>query len=561
MQFVIVILIVSVILNGHAELINPCHSRVYCYGPLLHTIQVSQIFNDSKRFVDMKMKNSYNVTLSNFDKFMKATNRTPSKTDIQNFVKDNFEDGDELEMWKPPDYNDNPNFLKKINDLVVKDFATELIELWPMLAKKVKPDVRKNSQQYSFISVPNGFIIPGGRFKEYYYWDSYWIIKGLLVCEMNETVKGILDNFIHIIKLFKFIPNGGRIYYLNRSHPPLLTKMVMEYFKYSKDKRWLKENIKYLEKELQFWLTKRTINIHKNNCTYVMAHYNSESNGPRPESYIKDLRTAEFYPDPYEKDELYKEIKSGAESGWDFSSRWIFDKNGGNSNNLTGIETRRVVPVDLNSFLCEAFKSLSYLYSELLDYNNTIYWHEMSMRWQKSIEEVLWNNEDGIWYDYDIKLSKQRKYFYPSNVAPLWSNCFDKYKGETLGMRVLKYLSDSGAFDTNGGIGTSSIESGEQWDFPNAWAPLQALIVQGLDQSGAPNAIKKAKVVASEWLKANIRGFMQSGEMFEKYDAIHPGKYGGGGEYPVQSGFGWSNGIALEFINKYFTKGDLENDV
>lgn len=557
----ILFVVLSAVLNASARLPAPCFSRVYCYGPLLHTVQVSKIFNDSKTFVDMKMKNPYATTLVNFERFMMTTNRTPTKDEVKVFVDDNFEDGNELENWEPPDYSKNPKFLGNISDYIVRDVARQVVELWPVLGRKVKPEVIGEPSKYSFMPVLNGFIVPGGRFTEYYYWDSYWIINGLLICEMGDTVKGMIDNFIYLIKNYNFVPNGGRIYYLNRSQPPLLTKMVMAYFKYSKNRKWLRENIQYLNQEMQYWLEKKTVKIEKNNNSYIMAHYNAASTGPRPESYVQDLNTAAFYPEPADKDELYVELKSAAESGWDFSSRWIFDHRGGNFANLTRTQARRVIPVDLNSYLCEAFKSLSYLYSELSDYNNTMYWRKMGMYWQKSIEEVLWDNEAGIWFDYDYQLSQPRRYFYPSNIAPLWCGCFDKHKGETLGKRAFKYLSQTGALDTPGGIAASLLETGEQWDFPNAWAPSQAMIVQALERSEAPDVMAEAKKIAVKWIKANIRGFKDSGEMFEKYDSLDPGKFGRGGEYPVQSGYGWTNGVALEFIYKYFTSDQTENEI
>ena len=125
----------------------------------------------------------------------------------------------------------------------------------------------------------------GGRFKEFYYWDSYWIVQGLLLCDMTKTARGILENFLSMITKYGHIPNGGRVYYINRSQPPLLTPMVNNYVTKTKDIAFLKKNIHLLEKEFEFWMKKRTITFRKDGKEYTLARYYAPSLGPRPESY------------------------------------------------------------------------------------------------------------------------------------------------------------------------------------------------------------------------------------------------------------------------------------
>lgn len=509
----------------------------------------------------MKMKKPEQEILKNFDDLMAATGENPTRQQLAEFLEVNFEDGNELEDWNPTDYKSQPRFLREINDVVVRDFARNLVRLWPILARKIRPEVMQNADMYSLIPVPNGFIIPGGRFREFYYWDSYWIIQGLLISEMHDSAKGMIENFISMVAKYGFIPNGGRIYYLNRSQPPLLTLMAASYFEATKNVKWLTQNIKYFDQELNFWLNKRTISFRKGNKNYTLGHYSSESGTPRPESYVEDMKTASFFEDEEKRARCFSELKSGAETGWDFSSRWIFDSNGGNYANLSYIETSRVIPVDLNAFLCKAFSELSHFYTIIGDKKNSLYWFEKSSYWQNAIENVLWDETDGIWYDYDIGAQKLRKYFFPSNFAPLWTKSYATHKGPELGKRVLEYLTDNKISNFPGGIPTSLDQSGEQWDFPNAWPPLQAIIIQGLERSLDPDAQDTAESLARKWIKANIRGYMDNQEMFEKYDAEHSGKYGGGGEYTVQSGFGWTNGVALELIKKYYTNQFQTNSV
>ncbi|XP_068914433.1 trehalase-like isoform X3 [Tenebrio molitor] len=551
MAFLLLVLgFIEILLQVSAQSQPSCDSLVYCQGNLLHTIQMARIFNDSKTFVDMRMLNDEQTTLVNFDKLMNDTDQNPSQDDIKKFFDDNFKEGDEFENWVPSDFTDTPKLLSRITDKSVREFAQDLVNIWPKLARKIKQEVLDSPELYTLLPVENGFIIPGGRFREFYYWDSYWIIKGLLLSDMHETVRGMLDNFLSIVDKYGFLPNGARIYYLNRSQPPLLNAMVSLYISATNDTAWLEKNIQILDRELRFWLDNKLVDVVKDDTTYRLAHYDSESASPRPESYYEDVTTASTAKD---EQQLYMELKSGAESGWDFSSRWIIDQNGNSDANLTSLHTRRIIPVDLNSYLCQAFQKLSNFYVILGDYDNATFWDNQFNVWQKTIERVLYNHEDAIWYDWDNELGQHRKMFFPSNFAPLWAEAYDTMYAEDIGGRAAKYFKSQKIMDYEGGIPASLSRTGEQWDYPNAWPPLQSIVVMGLAKSGNCEAIEIAQEFAQRWVKANQIGFNNTGEMFEKYDAEVPGQYGGGGEYVIQSGFGWTNGVVLEFIDRFFT--------
>lgn len=264
----------------------PVSSEVYCHGRLLHTIQMAGVYKDSKYFVDMKMKRPSNETLASFDAFMKSVGDAPTKPQVERFVNDTFEPaGYEFEDWDPADWIASPTFLRRIEDDELRKFGSDLNQIWKLLGRKMKDDVRLNEELYSIIYVPHPVIVPGGRFREFYYWDSYWIVKGLLLSEMYTTVRGMLNNFVSIVDKIGFIPNGGRIYYTMRSHPPLLIPMVDEYLKTTRDSAWLRENLWLLEKEFDFWMTNRTVSVEKDGANYTLARYYEESSGPRPESY------------------------------------------------------------------------------------------------------------------------------------------------------------------------------------------------------------------------------------------------------------------------------------
>ncbi|XP_057670546.1 trehalase-like [Diorhabda carinulata] len=529
-----------------------CHSPVYCQGDLLHVVQTAKIFNDSKTFVDMVMINPVNETLQKFQTMMNENDDNPSRDQIQKFVFENFKSIGELEEWFPRDFKKEPKIIKEIQDPVIRVFAQNIINIWPTLTRKVSYHVFDHPETHSLIPVEHPFIIPGGRFKEYYYWDSYWILKGLLLSDMLETAKGLVQNLLSMVERFGFIPNGGRIYYLNRSQPPLLSLMVADYVKFSKDFEFIRQNINTLDKEIQFWLNKRLAKITKDGKQYELAHYDSESDTPRPESYLEDIETCLLLKSEEERYECYTDLKGGAESGWDFSSRWLFDKKGYPTGNLTYINTRRNIPADLNAFLYKAF-NVMYKFNLILQNDQMAkFYLDCMERWKLAIENILWNEEDGTWYDYDLKLEKQRKYYFASNLTPLWAGAFDESQRLEKGRRSVKYLKKMGIDQYRGGIPTSLFPTGQQWDFPNAWSPYQNLIIIGLEKSGDPEAQELAEHLAHIWVNSNIKAFHENKVMFEKYSAESSGHFGGGGEYHIQAGFGWSNGCILELIHLYF---------
>ncbi|KAL3272827.1 hypothetical protein HHI36_014287 [Cryptolaemus montrouzieri] len=350
-----------------------CNNSIFCTGPLLHLIQMSKIFADSKTFVDMRMLNSPEEVLENWDTFMEENEQNPSKYAIKKFITENFNDGDELEYWIGNDYTSTPRILRKIEDMIVRNFTASLMTIWNKLGRKVKPEVFQYPERYSFVPIPNGFIIPGGRFKELYYWDSYWIVKGLLISEMLNTVKGMLENFLSIIAKYGFVPNGSRIYYLSRSQPPVTTMIAGEYVEASKDILWLKKNIKYLDLELRYWIDYKSVKIRKGVHVYTLSRYISDCTLPRPESYFEDIESCEIFETEMLKKKCYQDLKSAVETGWDFSSRWIFDETGGCNANVSYSDAKRVIPVDLNSFLCKSFKLMSKFYGMLNDDMNATF--------------------------------------------------------------------------------------------------------------------------------------------------------------------------------------------
>ncbi|XP_029342378.1 trehalase-like [Acyrthosiphon pisum] len=479
---------------------------------------MSEIYEDSKTFVDMRAKCPAEI-ITNFTESEEWLNK-PTKDTLKNFIARCFEDvGSELKDWVPADWKSEPIFLKSITDTNLSNWAYEINFKWKELGRTIKDEVRLNPNNYSIINVPNPFVIPGGRFREIYYWDSFWIIRGLLICEMNVTAKGMIDNYISMIKTFGHIPNGGRIYYSKRSQPPMIIPMMKSYVDATNDRQFLNDNINVLEIEFQYWITKHNVTINKNGKNYTLAVYKDYTTGPRPESFREDITLAENLTTNVEKENLYSEIKAAAESGWDFSSRW-FILNGTNEGNLSDTKTRSIVPVELNALIYWNAKILSDFYREM---NNTIkasIYENVSLEWEEAVTAVLWDEKVGAWLDFDIINNKKRNYFHPTNISPLWTGCYAKNNTEYIVSRVIDYLNKTEILGTPGGIPTSFKKTKQQWDDPNAWAPLQYITVMALEGTGNAVAQQMASKIASKWLCTNFVPYYNESKMFEKVSPI-----------------------------------------
>ena len=531
--------------------ILPCNRDVFCKGNILDIVQMSKAFGDGKNFVDMPMKDNPDKIVPLLTAKLK-TNST--KEQIQQVVRQYFlEPGQELQNHKTPDWTESPSILKKIKDPFLQNFAQEINNRWKILTRIISQDVRKYPQRYSLIYSAKPFVVPGGRFREFYYWDTYWVIQGLLLCDMKDTVKGMLENFIDLVKTYGFIPNGGRIYYANRSQPPFLTLMVLEYWRATNDTAFLRQSLPYLVREYKFWMAHRRINLGPGQGftkSHILNQYSTPMGYPRPESYWNDAETAEaaLLHNISAKRELYSHIASAAESGWDFSSRW-FALSGKNAMTLKSMKTRKIVPVGLNSILCKVEMALAEFYG-IIGNKTAGFKYSAALNQRKAaVDAVFWNEESSQWLDYDMELQQQRKPFYVSNIYPMWAGCHDKNK--TRAASVIKSLKKLGVLNYRAGVPTSLNKTGEQWDFPNAWPPLQEIMEAALRESGASEGRTLAFSLAKKWLETNYIAWKQTGHMYEKYDVNIKGKPGHGGEYNVQVGFGWTNGVVLNFLNRY----------
>ena len=533
------------------------YGSIFSEGTLLKQVQISNALGDGKSFVDLLALHPVDQIQEKWTR-LTANEEELTSAQVKAFLEDNFGDHGwelqkvtELEGWV-----DTPLYLSGVRCDNLQKVGMEIHKIWKHLSAKVDESVMHKQNQTSMLYVPHPVVIPGGRFRENYYWDNYWIVKGLLASGLTSPARSIILNNFYLLQEYGLIPNGTRTYYLNRSQPPMLVSMVDDYVNHTDDVPLLRENIHLLIKEMEWWMKHRTVLVDRGERVYSMFHYDAAGLGPRPESYREDVETvAEAKCMTAEEEEhKYRHLKAAAESGWDFSSRWFIDENGGNTGGLANIATTHIIPVDLNSILYRNFVLLDRMLRRLGMQNSSPYdFAVLASELKDAITAVLYDAEEKMWFDYDFVNTRSRKFYYASNLTPLWAECYEESWKEEVALDCMDYIRREDAI-LPGGLVTSKIHSGEQWDYPNVWAPCQHFIVDGLVRTEVDDARELALLIASNFVE-NARGALEHPageyELYEKYDGRQTGSAGYGGEYDVQSGFGWTNGVVIEFIRGF----------
>jgi len=399
----------------------------------------------------------------------------------------------------------------------------------------------KVSGDSSLLDLERPFFIPGGRFREFYYWDSYWILEGLLVSKMYKSAENIVRNFIHIINTYGYIPNGTRKYYLNRSQPPMFPMMLLKILDVNDgmlNDLVFNEGLKAAVKEYEFFEKYKSVKLKgKDGNSHLLNYYHVKTDFPRPESLKEDIQT---YLEQHSltENQIYGNLKSAAESGWDFSSRW-FKK----QNDIGTVQASSQITVDLNAIIYRNEEILEKLFERKKDIKNQKKYNEKKNARKTAINNVLWNVKDNSWNDYNMKTGEFIKGFYFSNIMPMIYGIKPITSEYDLLSKYKTFL-----FKYKGGIPASEFESGQQWDFPNVWAPHQHMLIEYLINIEED---KLAFHVSKAFFNSVSAGFTDSGSFFEKYNCKELGKTGAGGEYKPQTGFGWTNGTTLAIISKY----------
>jgi alpha,alpha-trehalase len=394
----------------------------------------------------------------------------------------------------------------------------------------------------SLLALPRRYVVPGGRFGEIYYWDSYFTMLGLQQSGRQDLVADMIGDFAYLIDTYGHIPNGARTYYLSRSQPPFFFAMVGLSSPADPAKayaRYLPE----LRREYAFWMDGARRLRPGTAYRHVVAlsdgailnRYWDDRDTPRDESFREDTELGRTSGRP--PAQLYRDIRAAAESGWDFSSRWFAD-----AQNRATIDTTSLVPIDLNSLLFGLENAIRLGCGAAHDSACAREFAAHVRSRHAAIDRYLWDASRGAYLDYDWPHRTPRPLVSAATLYPLFVDLASAAQAAAVGKTIAGTLLEAG------GVVTTTQNTGQQWDAPNGWAPLQWIAISGLRRYGQTAL---AADIACRWMANVATVYRNTGKLVEKYDVVDTGRRGGGGEYPTQDGFGWTNGVMRKLAVEY----------
>jgi alpha,alpha-trehalase len=485
--------------------------NIFSLGELFEQVQLQKIFPDSKTFVDCIPKTDLSFIQDRYEE-----EKNERGFNLSAFVYEYFDEPKEISTG----YKSNTNTPVR-----------EHIEmLWDVLTRH---PAKTND---SLIYLPQSYVVPGGRFRELFYWDSFFTMLGLQVSNRVDMIRNMIDNFSYLIDTFGYIPNGNRTYFVGRSQPPFFSCMI-KLLSEEMGEKILIEYLPQLEKEYNFWMKGNDL-LNPGNASVnrvallpdrsILNHYWDENNFPRPEAYKEEIELAKSVDD---KQTMYRHLRAACESGWDFSSRWF--KNG---KDFSSIHAADVIPVDLNCLLLHLEKTIAEAYEISGDKNTAEKFITLAAKRKDSINTYCWNKEKGFYFDYDYVDSSQKDSLTLAAAFPLYFRVAGEDQARSVAGTIEKLFLQSG------GLVTTIETTRQQWDAPNGWAPLQWIAIVGLKNYGYDEL---ADEIAERWMNINEKVYRNTGKMMEKYNVVATDSLAGGGEYKTQDGFGWTNGVYL----------------
>ena len=477
------------------------------YGRLFEDVQMKHVFPDGKTFADA-VANDPPATI--MERYRQESARPGF--DLPGFVRRNFT----VPRSAGTGYRPVPG----------EDVCRHIDSLWRVLERA--PDKAFPAGYSSLLPLPESYVVPGGRFNEIYYWDSYFTMLGLEASGRHDLALGMEKNFASLIDRFGHVPNGNRSYYLSRSQPPFFASMVELVAAGSSDAAAAYAAfLPALAGEYAFWMEgagtlapgtayRRVVRLKDGT---LLNRYWDDSDRPRDESYAEDVETA--HASSRQASDVYRDLRATAESGWDFSSRWLAD-----GKTLATIRTTALVPVDLNSILFQLETTLARAYAAAHQPEKATELTARARLRKAAVRRYLWDPHDGVYADYLWQQDRSTGRITAATFYPLFFGLATPAEARSVAAVARADLLKPG------GLVTTTIESGQQWDAPNGWAPLQWIAVQGLANYGETSL---GQTIARRWMNKVVAAYRITGKLMEKYNVADASLVTGGGEYPTRT--------------------------
>lgn len=482
------------------------------FGDLFVAVQERSLFPDSKTFADAIPRRAPEAILHDW-----AAQPPADDAALLAFVETNFILPQQADCDAPD----------------ARPLREHITSLWPVLTRE--PETPASGS--SLLRLPRRHVVPGGRFRELYYWDSYFTMLGLVRSDRQDLVEDMIAVFGSLIDRYGHIPNGTRSYYLSRSHPPVF--YLMAALSQDNAPAARQQRLRWMRAEHEFWMAgEETLALGGAHRRVVrladgalLNRYWDDRAAPRDESWREDVELAQRAPDR-DPAELWRDIRAAAESGWDFSSRWLSD-----GQSLETIRTTRLLPIDLNALLYGLEQAIAVEAAALDNSATADAFARRATARREAINRHLWNKQTGHFADYDLDLGRVRG-------QATAAQGFTLFTGAALPERAPQVAESLRTLLRAGGLLTTGDRTDQQWDAPNGWAPLHWVAIEGLRAHGQDDL---AETIAQRWLAMVAGHYAATGQLLEKYD-VEQCSAGGGGEYGTEIGFGWTNGVTLALL-------------
>lgn len=491
------------------------------FGALYQDVEMASVFADQKTFADAIPKRSPAGIASDY-------RREKDRPDfsLAGFVARNFS--------RPA------RKAAAIRKQVHQDVRAYIAQMWNVLRRE--PGEAETGS--SLLPLERPYVVPGGRFSEIYYWDSYFTMLGLEQDGHHALARDMLANIAALIRRYGHMPNGNRTYYLSRSQPPFFAAMV-DLVALRDGPGLYRQYLPQLQAEYAYWMDgadglkpgaahRHVVRLRDGT---LLNRYWDDRAVPRDESFRQDVETARK--SNRRPAEVYRDLRAGAESGWDFSSRWL-----AGGTRLSTIRTTQIAPIDLNCLMLHLEQVLAKAYGLNGDVARARAYDARARTRVAAINRLMWNAQAGLYADYLWRDERQSRAYSAATVFPLYFRVASTAQAHDVA-RTLR-----SRFLMAGGLATTLENTGQQWDRPNGWAPLQYLAVEGLKAYGEETL---AAEIARRWIAVNVRAYAALSVLQEKYDIEASGapRPAGGGEYALQVGFGWTNGVLAKLMAEY----------
>ncbi|WP_028079830.1 alpha,alpha-trehalase TreF [Solimonas soli] len=509
--FAVILFTVAVARGADAPIdLRPPSER---YGELFDRVQRAGLYADSKTFADAVPNESPERIVAAY------LAQRPDDASLRAFVAAHFTLPEEAATHAPP---------------AARTLRAQIAALWPQLLRPALP-----ADGGSRLAFDTPHVVPGGRFRELYYWDSYFTMLGLRRDGHEDTVNAMVDGFAGLVARYGHIPNGTRTYYLSRSQPPFFWLMAALTEPDDPAAAWARL-LPALRAEHAWWMrgaaglpadaaAEHVVRLPDGS---LLNRWWDARAAPRDESYREDVALAAAGARPAPA--LYRDLRAAAESGWDFSSRWFAD-----GRNLATIETTALVAVDLNSLLYGLETAIAQGCARVQDIACMQIFDARAAVRRAAMDRWLWDAACGCYADWQWQRHARSTRLSAATLYPLFVGAAAPAQARAVATTVRARLL------LPGGLATTTVVTGQQWDRPNGWAPLQWIAIAGLRRYGETAL---ADEIARRWLQTVMRTFTREHRLVEKYDLEAQGG-GSGGEYPLQDGFGWTNGVTRALLD------------